>query len=65
MEFLQYGKFSNKVFGDDIKYQDYMESVEMDFTNPKSKETKFSEEELKALFENLPIYPRRLRKFTK
>jgi hypothetical protein len=26
-------KFSNKVFGDDIKYQDYMESVEMDFTN--------------------------------
>jgi hypothetical protein len=32
-------KFSNKVFGDDIKYQDYMESVEV-FTNPKSKETK-------------------------
>jgi hypothetical protein len=40
--------------------------VEMDFTNPKSKKLKFSEEELKALFENLPsLHRRRLRKFTK
>jgi pyruvyltransferase len=51
-------KFSNKVFGDDIKYQDYMESVLLDFYQPKIKETKFSEEELKALFENLPSLPK-------
>lgn len=51
-------KFSDKVFGDDIKYQDYMESVQLDFYQPRIKETRFSEEELKALFENLPSLPK-------
>jgi hypothetical protein len=48
-------KFSNKVFGDDIKYQRLYGVGGNGFYQPKIKETKFSEEELKALFENLPI----------
>ncbi len=51
-------KFSDKVFGDDIKYQDYMESVQLDFYRPKIKESKFTEEELKELFENLASLPK-------
>jgi pyruvyltransferase len=51
-------KFSDKVFGDDIKYQDYMESVQLDFYQIRIKVTKFSEEELKALFENFPSLPK-------
>lgn len=51
-------KFSDKVFGDDIKYQDYMESVQLDFYRPKIKESRFTEEELKELFENLASLPK-------
>ncbi len=51
-------KFSDKVFGDDIKYQDYLESVELEFYRPKIKETPFSEEDFNMLFENLPSLPR-------
>jgi pyruvyltransferase len=51
-------KFSDQVFGNDIKYQDYMESVQLDFYQPRIKESRFSEEELKMLFKDLPSLPK-------
>lgn len=50
-------KFSNKVFGDDIKYQDYFESVQMQYYVPSIQEEVYSEEELLNLFINLPSLP--------
>jgi len=50
-------KFSDKVFGDDIKYQDYMESVQMDFYKPEIKSNLFSNEEIEQLFQKYPILP--------
>jgi len=50
-------KFSNKVFGDDIKYQDYMESVKLDFYSPKIKKDIFTDLELQDLFDKLPSLP--------
>jgi len=52
-------KFSNKVFGDDIKYQDYFESVRLPFYKPKIRLEKYSISELECLFEKLPNLPRR------
>ena len=51
-------KFSDKVFGDDIKYQDYMESVQLAFYRPQIKESPFSEEEFMGLFVDLPSLPK-------
>ncbi|WP_417939639.1 polysaccharide pyruvyl transferase family protein [Flavobacterium sp. RS13.1] len=50
-------KFSDKVFGDDIKYQDYFESVQLAYYNPAVQINEFSENELEDLFvkyANLP-----------
>ncbi|MFB9077333.1 polysaccharide pyruvyl transferase family protein [Flavobacterium procerum] len=52
-------KFSNKVFGDDIKYQDYFESVEMPFYKPQIKSEVYTEIEMKNLFEELPSLPQK------
>lgn len=51
-------KFSDKVFGDDIKYQDYMESVGLMFYKPEIKTEPFTTEEMQNLFLNLPILPK-------
>lgn len=50
-------KFSDNVFGDDIKYRDYMESVKIDFYQPKIKEKEYSDAELATLFQQLPSLP--------
>lgn len=51
-------KFSNEVFGDDIKYQDYFESVEMEFCEPKLQEVCYSESEIEDLFTFYPSLPK-------
>lgn len=43
-------KFSDNVFGDDIKYQDYFESVQLPYYNPSIQINEFSENELEDLF---------------
>ena len=43
-------KFSDKVFGDDIKYQDYMESVQIPFYHPEIKSGVYTDEQMVALF---------------
>ncbi|CAM3646307.1 polysaccharide pyruvyl transferase family protein [Flavobacterium gelidilacus] len=50
-------KFSNKVFGDDIKYQDYMESVGLAFYRPDIKTSPYTVKEYEELFETLPSLP--------
>jgi len=50
-------KFSNKVFGDDVKYHDYMEAVQMDVYLSEIKTTVFSEGELEELFKKHPTLP--------
>jgi pyruvyltransferase len=50
-------KFSNKVFGDDIKYQDYMESVGLAFYRPEIKTSPYSVKECEELFKALPCLP--------
>lgn len=52
-------KFSEKVFGDDIKYQDYFESVQLPFVKPEIRLEKFSNSELENLFKELPNLPKR------
>jgi pyruvyltransferase len=52
-------KFSNQVFGDDIKYQDYMESVGLPFYKPALKTLPFTTEEMQDLFLNLPSLPKK------
>ena len=50
-------KFSDKVFGDDIKYQDYYESVNLEYYQPKIRETFYTDNEMEELFQahqNLP-----------
>ncbi len=51
-------KFSNKVFGDDIKYQDYLESVDIAFYKPGIQEFCYSETELEQLFITFPSVPK-------
>lgn len=50
-------KFSDKVFGDDIKYQDYMESVQIPFYHPKIKTEAYTNEEMNSLFEQYVSLP--------
>lgn len=50
-------KFSDNVFGDDIKYQDYMESVKIEFYLPNIKKSEYSDAELEQLFAALPSLP--------
>lgn len=51
-------KFSNKVFGDDIKYQDYLESVQLDFYKPEIQEVVYTKEQLEQLFVIYPDLPK-------
>ena len=50
-------KFSDKVFGDDIKYQDYMESVNILFNTPTIRTTEYSEAALEELFHKYKSLP--------
>jgi len=50
-------KFSDKVFGDDIKYRDYMESVGMEFYHPEIRSSVFTEAEMDQLFNEYPNLP--------
>ena len=43
-------KFSDKVFGDDVKYQDYMESVGISFYQPEIQSEPFTKTEMESLF---------------
>jgi hypothetical protein len=54
-------KFSDKVFGDDIKYQDYMESVGLHFYKPEIKSTPYIDEQMGLLFEKYPNLPKQER----
>lgn len=51
-------KFSNNVFGDDIKYQDYFESVSMNFYPSDIKNEKMLFEDLESLFSNKETLPK-------
>ena len=48
-------KFSDKVYGDDIKYEDYFESVELDFYRP----SYFDVNTMEELFVKYPSLPRK------
>ncbi|SFC74260.1 Polysaccharide pyruvyl transferase [Zunongwangia mangrovi] len=50
-------KFSDKVFGDDVKYQDYMESVQLPFYQPEIRQKPYTFSELESLFETYPKSP--------
>src|SRR6218665_2754137 len=52
-------KFSDKVFGDDIKYQDYFESVQLPFYKPEIRVEKYFVSDLENLFKELPNLPKR------
>jgi len=51
-------KFSDDVFGDDIKYQDYFESVLLTPYTPEIKNSKMSLVELQSLFNNKETLPK-------
>lgn len=51
-------KFSDDVFGDDIKYQDYFESVGMKHYKPDIVTTKMSKEQLLQLFKDKEALPK-------
>lgn len=50
-------KFSEKIFGDDIKYQDYMESVVLAYYKPMVRTVEYTNDELEALFVKYPSLP--------
>lgn len=52
-------KFSDKVFGDDIKYQDYFESVQLPFYKPEIKTIPYTYPEIETLFLELPNLPQK------
>ena len=52
-------KFSDKVFGNDIKYHDYYESIQLEYYKPKIKKTTYLENEIELLFERYPKFTRR------
>ncbi len=52
-------KFSNDVFGDDIKYQDYFESVLIPSYTSEIIDSKMNLEELQSLFSNKQTLPKR------
>lgn len=51
-------KFSDKVFGDDIKYQDYLESVNLEFYIPAIQEKEYSLSQMNDLFIKYPSLPK-------
>ena len=51
-------KFSNMVFGDDIKYQDYLESVAIEFYKPELQIDCYSDLQLEQLFVTYPSLPK-------
>lgn len=48
-------KISNKIFGNDIKYTDYLESVELDIYEAGFVEAGISEEKISEMFERYPV----------
>ncbi len=50
-------EFSDKIFGDGIKYIDYLESIELSVYKPKLLMARESVEEITVLVENLPNLP--------
>lgn len=52
-------QFSDKVFGDNIKYQDYFESVEITPYIPEIREELYSNDEMEALFKNYLALPKK------
>lgn len=50
-------KFSDNVFGDDVKYQDYMESVNIPYYQPEIRKQPYSSDEMELLFEQYPSLP--------
>ncbi|RKS45121.1 polysaccharide pyruvyl transferase [Gillisia mitskevichiae] len=50
-------KFSNKIFGDGIKYRDYLESVEIPFYQSEFLNRKLSLQEIESLFEKYSGLP--------
>lgn len=51
-------KFSDKVFGDDIKYQDYLESVQLSFYTPEIRQVCYTNSQLEELFTIYPSLPK-------
>ncbi|KVV15885.1 hypothetical protein AP058_00501 [Flavobacterium sp. TAB 87] len=50
-------RFSDQVFGDDIKYQDYFESVALESYKPSIQLKPYADSELAALFNKYPNLP--------
>jgi len=50
-------EFSDKIFGDGIKYRDYLEAVEIPFYQAESLDRKLSLNEIENLFEKYPTLP--------
>src|SRR5690606_17293123 len=50
-------EFSNKIFGDGIKYRDYLESVEIPYYQAEFLDRKLSLEEIEDLLKNYPGSP--------
>jgi len=50
-------EFSDKIFGDGIKYRDYLESVDMPVYKAKFMDRKIEFQEIESLFENYPSLP--------
>lgn len=52
-------KISDNIFGDDIKYRDYFESVELPFYQPNIIESPYSCSDMQILFDKLPHLPKK------